>query len=371
MVVLAGSGGTEHRLRKLPARVVVYVLLAADLFEQIGYLAVWRKLTGSLEGLPVPKVTATALWHARTRLGSRPLQALFDLLRGPAAAPGAAGARWAGMLVCAIDGTCLDVPDSARCRAWCPKGANQYATAGYPQIRLTALVACGTRAIIDAAFGPCTRGETVYGQQLMRCLHANMIVLLDRGFASNAFLEAVAGTSADFLARLSAARRPPVLHRYRDGSFLSQIGQVKVRIIECEITITTATGRQTGIYRLATTLLNPDRHPAFELVRLYHERWEIESAYFEIKKRCWAAASCAPAPRPASPRRYTRYWPSIRSSGSRSLTPPAPPPAPTRTGPASPSPSKQPGTRSSRLRTSSPPPGSTWPAPSAERSWTT
>ena len=65
---------------------------------------------------------------------------------------------------------------------------------------------------------------------------------------------------------------------------MSQIGQVKVRIIECEITIATATGRQTGIYRLATTLLNPDRHPAFELVRLYHERWEVESAYFEIKK---------------------------------------------------------------------------------------
>jgi hypothetical protein len=163
------------------------------------------------------------LWHARTRLGSRPLRALFDLLRGPAAAPGTAGSRWAGMLVCAIDGTCLDVPGSPRCRARYRKGTNQYATAGYPQIRLTALVACGTRATIDAAFGPCTRGETVYGQQLMRCLHANMIVPLDRGFASNAFLDAVAGTSAGFLARLPAARRPPVLHRYRDGSFLSQI----------------------------------------------------------------------------------------------------------------------------------------------------
>lgn len=103
--VLADSGGTQHRLRKLPARVVVCVLLAAALFEQIGYLAVWRKLTGALEGLPVPEITATPLWHARTRLGSRPLQALFDLLHGPAAAPGTAGTRWAGMLVCAIDGT--------------------------------------------------------------------------------------------------------------------------------------------------------------------------------------------------------------------------------------------------------------------------
>jgi hypothetical protein len=282
--VLADSAGTQHRLRKLPARVVVYVLLAGALFGQIGYPAVWRKLTGPLEGLPVPKITATALWHARTRLGPRPLRALFDLLRGPATAPGTAGARWAGMLVCAIDGTCLDVPDSPRCRTRYGKGTNQYATAGYPQIRLTALVACGTRAIIDAAFGPCTRGETVYGQRLMRCLHASMIVLLDRGFASNTFLDAVAATSADFLARLSAARRPPVLHRYPDGSFSSQIGQVKVRIIECEITIATAAGRQTSIYRLATTLLNPDRYPAFELVRLYHERWEVESAYFEIKK---------------------------------------------------------------------------------------
>jgi hypothetical protein len=282
--VLADSGGTQHRLRKLPARVVVYLLLAGALFEQIGYLAVWRKLTGPLEGLPVPKITATAMWHARTRLGPRPLKALFDLLRGPAAGPGTTGTRWAGMLVCAIDGTCLDVPDSPRCQARYRKGTNQYATAGYPQIRLTALVACGTRAIIDAAFGPCTRGETVYGQRLMRCLHENMIVLLDRGFASNAFLDAVAGTSADFLARLSAARRPPVLHRCGDGSFLSQIGQIKVRIIECEITIATAAGRRTGVYRLATTLLNPDRYPAFELVRLYHERWEVESAYFEIKK---------------------------------------------------------------------------------------
>jgi hypothetical protein len=275
--VLADSAGTQQRVRKLPARVVVYVLLAGALFGQIGYPAVWRKLTGPLEGLPVPKITATALWHARTRLGPRPLRALFDLLRGPATAPGTAGARW-------------DVPDSPRCRTRYRKGTNQYATAGYPQIRLTALVACGTRAIIDAAFGPCTRGETVYGQRLMRCLHAGMIVLLDRGFASNTFLETVAATSAGFLARLSAARRPPVLHRYADGSFLSQIGQVKVRIIECEITIATAAGRQTGVYRLATTLLNPDRYPAFELVRLYHERWvrhEVAWSEWNSQKEDW------------------------------------------------------------------------------------
>jgi hypothetical protein len=62
------------------------------------------------------------------------------------------------------------------------------------------------------------------------------------------------------------------------------VGGVKVRLIECEITISTSAGTQTGLYRLATTLTDHHAHPAFELVKLYHERWEIESAFFAIKK---------------------------------------------------------------------------------------
>ena len=282
---LAECGATQRRVRKLPARVAVYLLLAGALFEECGYLAVWARLTAALGSLPLPQITATGLWHARARLGVRPLRALFDLLRGPAAAIRTTGARWAGLLVVAIDGTCLDVPDDPATRARLGKGSNQYTTAsGYPQILLVALVACGTRAIIDAVFGPRSRGETACGQRLARSLRPGMIVLLDRGFASNAFLEAAAGTGAALLARLTANRKPPVLRRFPDGSFLSRLGALEVRIIECQITIATAAGRHTGIYRLATTLLDPCRYPAFDLVKLYHERWEVESAYFAIKK---------------------------------------------------------------------------------------
>ncbi|MEU6012448.1 IS4 family transposase [Streptomyces sp. NPDC047453] len=283
--VLAECRAVQQRLRKLPSRVVVYLLLAATLFEECGYPAVWCKLTGALEALPLPRVTATALWHARTRLGVRPMQALFDLLRGPASAVRTAGARWAGLLVVAIDGTYLDVADDADVRARLGKGANQYtAASGYPQVLLVALVACGTRAVIDAVFGPRKPGEPVLGRRLLRSMHQGMVVLLDRGFATNAFLQAAAGTGADFLARLSAVRKPPVLRRFDDGSFLSQIGTVQVRIIECEITIVTTAGRHSGTYRLATTLLDHRRYPAFELVRLYHERWEVESAFFAVKQ---------------------------------------------------------------------------------------
>jgi hypothetical protein len=282
--VLAECGAAQRRLRKLPARVVVYLLLAAALFETVGYPAVWRKLTSALDGTAV-QVTAAALWQARTRLGPVPLRALFDLLRGPAAAPRTSGSWWRGLLVCAIDGTTLDVPDTPGHRARLGKGSNQYtAASGYPQVRLAALVACGTRAIIDAVFGPAADGEPAYATRLVRSLRQGMIVLLDRGLSGNDLLAAVTSAKADFLARLSASRKPPVLRRLPDGSFLSILGSVKVRIIECQITIATTAGTHTGTYRLAATLLDHHRYPAFELVKLYHQRWEIESAYFEIKK---------------------------------------------------------------------------------------
>jgi hypothetical protein len=112
---------------------------------------------------------------------------------------------------------------------------------------LSALVVCGTRTVLDAAFGPRSSGETVYGRRLMRSLRHGMIVLLDRAFSSNTFLTAVAGTAAAFPARLSATRTPPVLARCDDGWFLSSFGDLKVPIIECDITITTRRGHQTGL----------------------------------------------------------------------------------------------------------------------------
>ena len=89
----------RQRLRKLPARVVVYLLLAAALFEDCGYQGVWRKLTSGLAGLSLPRATATGLWHARCRLGVRPMRAVFEVLRGPASAVRTAQARWALLIV--------------------------------------------------------------------------------------------------------------------------------------------------------------------------------------------------------------------------------------------------------------------------------
>ena len=147
---LRATRTVQSRLRDLPSRVVVYLLLAACLFPEVGYLGVWRKLTAALAGLPTATPTASALAQARRRIGPAPLRWLFDLLRGAAAAPGQRGTWWRGLLVVAIDGTTLTVPESPAMPARFSKGRGNHGGTGYPQVRLVALLTCGTRTVIGA-----------------------------------------------------------------------------------------------------------------------------------------------------------------------------------------------------------------------------
>jgi Insertion element 4 transposase N-terminal/Transposase DDE domain len=280
---LAATGTAQARIRVLPARVVVYLMLAGCLFAELGYRQVWHKLTAGLGKLPAASPGDSALWQARARLGAAPLRWLFDLLRGPASAITTGSVRWSGLLVCAIDGTTMTIPDSPRNLAAYRKQAGSHGGSGYPLLRLVALVACGTRTVIDAAFGPASCGELDYAGRLRRSLHAGMLVLADRNFGAAALIGQFAATEAHLLVRLKGNRKLPVLCRYRDGSYLSQIGAVRVRVTECEITIATRASRHTGAYRLATTLLDHRQHPAAALITLYHQRWEIETAYLELK----------------------------------------------------------------------------------------
>jgi Insertion element 4 transposase N-terminal/Transposase DDE domain len=283
---LAQTGTVQSRVRDLPSRVVVYLLLAACLFPEAGYPGVWRKLTAGLAGLPVAAPTPGALAQARRRVGAAPLRWLFDLLRGPAAVSRGAGVWWHGLLVCAIDGTIMTVPDSAANLARFTKGGGHHGGTGYPQARLLALVACGTRTLIDAVFGPATSGETTYAADLLRSLRAGMLMLADRNFAAGKLIAAISAAKADVLARVKTgcgAPKLPVLRRHGDGSYLSRFGGVPVRVVDAQITISTSAGRRTGCYRLATTLLDHRRYPAAGLIRLYHRRWEIETAYLELK----------------------------------------------------------------------------------------
>ncbi|MEU8393488.1 IS4 family transposase [Micromonospora sp. NPDC048843] len=280
--VLAVTRRTQSRVRLLPARVVMYLLLAGCLFAELGYRQVWSKLTSGLSGLPLVAPTGSALRQARQRLGPQPVQALFDLLRGPAVTS-AAQVRWRGLLLTVVDGTFLTVADSAANSGRYAKQRCNNGGSGYPQLRLSALLSCGTRSVLDAVFDPVSVGELDQARHLCRSLRPGMLLLADRNYAAADLIITLAATGAHLLIRCKTGRKLPTLRRHHDGSFSSIIGGQPIRVIDAQISITTTAGTHTGGYRLITTLLNPVTHPSAELIRLYHQRWEIESAYLELK----------------------------------------------------------------------------------------
>ena len=70
----------------------------------------------------------------------------------------------------------------------------------------------------------------------------------------------------------------PLRQALTDVSFLSQFGGLPARVVEY-----TVSGSEEPSYRLLTTQLDPPQAAGTEFAALYHERWEIESAYNEIR----------------------------------------------------------------------------------------
>jgi hypothetical protein len=322
---ITAAGCRERRRRLLPALAVMVFVLGCCLFAGEGYGEVARKLAGQLEraaGRPrwqVPGISA--LCQARARLGPGPFAVLFDRLASPlatAATPGAT-AFSRQVLLLAADGTTLDVPASAANIAAFgppPSGGGQ---GGYPQVRLVTLIACGTRALAGAAFGP-RKGKGSSEQALARQIAARarlgpgMLVTADRNFSGYHVVSAFTATGADVLIRVKSSARLPVLHVLPDGSYLSVLadpaasrrrtvrnGQrrrrgsklppdttpltgITVRVIDALITACPAGGQpSTTRYRLITTLTSPATAPATQIATLYAQRWEAETGYRELK----------------------------------------------------------------------------------------
>jgi Insertion element 4 transposase N-terminal/Transposase DDE domain len=307
--VLEQTRTVQRRLRELPSRVGVYFVLALGLFPGLGYVRVWRKLTAGLTGLPVVDPSEKALRDLRRRLGPAPLRALFDVVAGPLAQPTTPGVRFRGLRTVAFDGCMsLKVPDTDRNRSWLGRIRYRMGWAGYPTLRLMTLVETGTRGLLGATLGGAgERDEAALARRLLPLLRPGMLVLLDRAFDANAFLAEVAGTGAALLARGKAGRHPPVLAHLPDGSYLSWLGGLTVRIIEADVTMTGADGsRIHDRYRLITTLLDHRRFPAADLVALYHERWEIESAYLALRHTLLHGLVLRSQDRPGWSRNYGR-----------------------------------------------------------------
>ena len=293
--VLASTGRVEQRSRLLPARLVVYFVLAMCLFSGQGYEEVARLLTEGLRGRrrwrsewTVP--STAAIWKARSRLGVEPVKELFATVCSPVAERETRGAFYRDWRLTAVDGTTFDLPDTkANVEAFGrpPRSGRGEANVGYPQIRMVGLVECGTHVVFAAATGPLRTGEHALARQVFTSLGPGMLLLADRGFFGVDLWQSAAVTGADLLWRVRKDIVLAVVEQLPDGSYLSEIFDqrdihhtrqgVRVRVVEYTIA-----GHE-DVYRLITTIFDPNRAPASELAALYAQRWEFESTLDEIK----------------------------------------------------------------------------------------
>jgi hypothetical protein len=314
--VVQETGRAEQRRRLLPARVVVYFVLALALYSHAAYEEVMRCL---VEGLGwaqharrgrrswpwwhVPG--ASALAEARERLGAEPLKVLFAKAARPLATAATRGAWYRHWRVMVMDGTCLDVPDSPANQALGrSKSGRGEGTGAFPQVRVVGLVEAGTHAIIDAVQGPYSSGEQTLARELARDagpLGPGVLLLADRLFVGGELWRQMARTGADLVWRVKCgsktAPKLPVDQVLADGSWLSRLyaasdrrrrHPITVRVIEYTLR---DPGRRTSVdrYRLVTTILDPEAAPAHELAALYTERWEIEMVFPQLTK-AWMRA---------------------------------------------------------------------------------
>ncbi|WP_405883222.1 IS4 family transposase [Streptomyces sp. NBC_01384] len=282
--VLTQTRRVQRRLRLLPSRVGVYFVLALTLFPALGYARVWDKLVA---GLPLHlriRPSERALGEVRRRLGPLPFRMLFEVVSGSLAPPETPGVCYRRWRTVAFDGcSSIKAPDRPRLRTVLGKSRNQQGDAGYPALRLTALCETGTRGLLAAVFGSCSVGELASATALLGHLNPRMLLLADRGFDADTFLSSVSDTGAQYLVRLRSSRRPLIETVLSDGSYLTHLGGRPVRIIVATVTATCADGKKVSDSYQATTLLDPVNDPAGVLVRLYHERWEVESAFYALR----------------------------------------------------------------------------------------
>lgn len=146
----------------------------------------------------------------------------------------------------------LKVPDTERNRSWLGKLKASLGVTGYPVIKLMTVVETGTRALLGAVFGPPATSETDYARRLIPLLDADMLVLCDRASTRNPSSPSWPAPARSFWPGCANNRRLPMLARLDDGSQLSRLGDLTVRIITATSTVRCADAtRYTANYRLA------------------------------------------------------------------------------------------------------------------------
>jgi hypothetical protein len=293
--ILERSGLQSQRVRDLPAEALVYYVIALGLFMAVSTGEVLRSLVEGLQwlgggdGLKV--AGKAAISQARSRIGAIPLRMLWEETSQLMGQPEQPGCFYRGLRLMAMDGSVLDVPDTAQNLAHFGRQKASRGKAAFPQLHFVSLCECGPHAITAVTMAPLREAEIVLAEKLIRFLQPGMLCLADRLYGSYRLWQMAAGSGADLLWRSRHNAILPPEKLLSDNSYLSTIYPselarrhrdqgIVVRVIDYTIE---GLEKAEPLYRLITTLLDPEQAPAKELAKLYTQRWEMEGVLDELK----------------------------------------------------------------------------------------
>lgn len=288
---LEATGIATLRRRRLPAGQVVWLVLGMALMRDRSIEEVVSKLDLALPSTE-GTVARSAPSQARTRLGSEPMRWLFEHSAKTWVNLGAEEEKWRGLFLYGIDGTTLRVPDTPQNVAEFGRAQSVRGESGYPMVRVVAMMALRSRLLAGVEFGQYAQGELTYALKLRDAVPDHSLTVLDRAFFSASWLLGLSskGVERHWLTRAKSKLRWKVLTPFSDHDALVEM-KVSSEARSKDATLPTTWRMRAITYKrgnhapqvLLTSLLDPGRYPARELVELYHERWELELAYDEVK----------------------------------------------------------------------------------------
>ena len=306
---LAKSGVATVRKRKLPAEQVVWLAVGMALYRDRPISEVVNRLDLVLpdENGQKQGVSNRAIVAARNRVGAEPIENLFRTTAQQWALESAKRHLWQGLMVLGADGTSMRVPDSAENRRTFGLPGSRKNTAGYPQIRAVGLMVLRSHLLLDFAFAGFKIGEITLATPLIKRTPDYSLTILDRFYHSYLLWHQIRtqGEERHWLVRGRKNLKYRVIERLGRGDELVEIEFPRaLRKKHPELPATflarVVRYRRKGFRARAlwTSLLDPEKYPAVEIAELYHERWELEVGYDEIKtemlERLEAIRSVAP-----------------------------------------------------------------------------
>lgn len=291
--VLKKACKASVRKRLLPANIMIYYVVAMTLFMEVSLREVLRLLfiPVAVRGGSTPPVSS-AITQARQRLGSEPLELLYNELVKPVATNETIGAWFKGFRLVAIDGSSMSVADTEENERAFGRTKARLGYLTFPKIQFVSLVEIGTRVLFAAKIGGAGRNtEMKLAREVVASLRAGMLCLGDRFYSCFPIWKMAIESGADLLFRARVNLILPPTKVLPDGSYLSVLypsvkdrehasNGIPVRVIEYRMPVVTDSE---PFYRLITTILDHTKASAQELAVLYEERWQIEIAYDELK----------------------------------------------------------------------------------------